>query len=567
MRAPSRASLAKLASTPQGGAPADLLPGRDSPHRARRRRPPLLWVIPALVTVAMVNLPLVYIFLRAGENGWAGWLATVWTPQSAALVGRSLGLVVAAVTVALGIALPAAWLVSRTDLPARRLWATLAALPLVFPSYVASFTMVAVLGPRGYLQGWLEPLGVTRLPEIAYGFSGALLVLALFTYPYVYLLLVAALRDLDPALEESARSLGAGPWRTFTTVVLPQLRPSIYAGSLLVALYTLSDFGAVSIVRYNTFTLSIMNAYRGLFDRSTAASLATLLATIALLLVAAEGVFNRRMRPHRSRPARPPTRLPLGRWRWPSLFALGTLSLFTLGIPVGVVGFWGLRALAYGNSLGDNSLSRAGNAVWCSLSVSIVAALAATALALPIAAWSVHRRGRWSRWVERLSYAGYALPGLVVALSLVFFTVRYARPLYQTVPLLALAYVVRFLPEATAAIRSAMAAIAPAFQEAARSLGRSQIHVLFTVTLPMILPGLLSGFALVFLTSMKELPATLLLRPTGFETLATEIWSHASEAIYSQAALPSLTLVLATAPPLYLLVIRPALRERPHLVR
>lgn len=524
---------------------------------APARRPPLLWAVPAVLTVVLVNLPLVYIFVRAGENGWGGWLETVWTPQTAALIGRSVALVVAAVAVALGIALPAAWLVVRTDLPARRLWATLAALPLVFPSYVASFTMVAVLGPRGYLQGWLEPFGVVRLPGIVYGFSGALIVLALFTYPYLYLLLVAALRDLDPALEESARSLGAGPWRTFVTVVLPQLQPSLFAGSLLVALYTLSDFGAVSIVRFNTFTLSIMNAYRGLFDRSAAAALATLLAVVALLLVAAEGYFTRRARPHRQRAARPPDRVRLGRWRWPSLFALGTLALFTLGVPVGVVGFWGVRGLIHGNSLG-----RAGDAVWSSLSVSIIAALAATALALPIAAWSVHGRSRWSRWVERLSYGGYALPGLVVALSLVFFSVRYARPIYQTLPLLALAYVVRFLPEATSAVRASMAAIAPAFQEVARSLGRTRFQVLYTVTLPMILPGLLSGLGLVFLTSMKELPATLLLRPTGFETLATEIWSHASEAIYSEAALPSLTLVLATAPPLYLLVIRPALRER-----
>jgi iron(III) transport system permease protein len=509
--------------------------------------------------VAVVNLPLVYIFLRAGENGWAGWLETVWTFQSATLVCRSLALVVATVTAALGIALPAAWLVSRTDLPGRRLWATLMALPLVFPSYVAAFTMVAVLGPRGYLQNWLEPLGISRLPAFAYGFSGALLVLTLFTYPYVYLLLVATLRNLDPALEESARSLGASPWSTFTSVVLPQLRPSLFAGSLLIALYTLSDFGAVSIVRFNTFTLSIMNAYRGLFDRSAAASLATLLAIVALVLIATEAFFSRQTRPHRNRPSRPPPCIPLGRWRWPSLFALGALSTFTLGIPMGVVGFWGLRALLQGNSLG-----KVGNAVWCSLSVSISAALVATVLALPIAAWSVRGQGRWSRWVERLSYAGYALPGLVVALSFVFFTVRYARPLYQTVPLLVLAYVVRFLPEAMAPIRSAMAAIAPAFQEAARSLGRTQSQVLWSVTLPMILPGLLSGFALVFLTSMKELPATLLLRPTGFETLATEIWSHASEAIYSQAALPSLTLVLATTPPLYFLVIRPALGKRPN---
>ena len=522
------------------------------------RRPPWIWALPALLTVALVNLPLVYIFLRAGENGLEGFRDTVFTPQTAALVGRSLLLVGASVTVALAVALPAAWLVVRTNLPARKLWATLAALPLVFPSYVSAFALVAFLGPRGYLQGWLEPLGVERLPDIAYGFSGALLALAFFTYPYVYLLLVAALRDLDPALEESARSLGAGPWRTFFTVILPQLRPSLLAGSLLVALYTLSDFGAVSIVRYNTFTLSIYNAYRGLFDRTAAASLATLLVVVTLVLVAAEGYFVRRQRPHRSRISRPPTKLSLGSWKWPSLFGLGALASFTLGIPMGVVGFWGVRGLIQGNSLG-----RVGDAVWSSLSVSVTAAILASVLALPIAAWAVRKGDPMALWVERLCYSGYALPGLVIALSLVFFTVRFARPLYQTLPILVFAYLVRFLPEAVAAVRSAMASVAPAFQEAARGLGRTPLQAMVTVTLPMILPGVLSGLGLVFLTSMKELPATLLLRPTGFETLATEIWSHASEAIYSEAALPSLTLLLATAPPLYFLIIRPALQERP----
>ena len=537
----------------------------ETPSTLRRRRrgegAPLVWVVPAVATAVLVNLPLVYIFLRAGEKGWGGWLEVVHTPQTVDLFGRSVALVVGSVLVAVAVSLPAAWLVARTDLPARRLWATLVALPLVFPSYVAAFSLVAVLGPRGYAQGWLEPLGVERLPELAYGFSGALLALAFFTYPYIYLLLVAALRDLDPALEESARSLGAGPWRVFFTVVLPQLRQPLFAGSLLVALYALSDFGAVSIVRYNTFTLSIYNAYRGLFDRTNAATLATLLVIFTLLLVALEAFATRRVAPHRARAARPPLVVSLGPWRWPGLLALGGLVLFTLGMPLGVVGYWGVRALIQGKDLG-----RVGEAVWSSLSVSLLAALAAVVLALPLAAWSVRGKSPWARWTERMAYSGYALPGLVIALSLVFFSVRYARPIYQTVPLLVLAYVVRFLPEAIAAVRSALVAISPLFEEAARSLGRTRMQVLRELTLPMALPGVLSGAGLVFLTSMKELPATLLLRPTGFDTLAIDIWSHASEAIYSKAALPALTLLLATAPPLYYLVIRPALKSRPRVV-
>ncbi len=516
-----------------------------------------MWTVPALGTALLVNLPLVYIFLRAGENGLEAWWTTVWTPLVAALLKRTILLVAGAVVLAVAVALPAAWLVVRTDLPGRRAWAVALALPLVVPSYVAAYCLVAVLGPRGHLQGLLEPFGVERLPELAYGYSGALLALGLYTYPYVYLLLVAALAHQDPALEESARSLGAGRWRSFRTVVLPQLRGPIYAGSLLVALYTLSDFGAVSIVRYNTFTLAIYNAYRGLFDRTAAAALSTVLVVLTLGLIAAEAALARRLRPHRRGPARPPHRVALGRWRWPATLGLGSFVALTLGIPVGVVGFWGVRALLAGRDLGS-----VGGDVLASLGVAAAAAVAAMALSLPIAVYSVRHPSRVSRTLERLTYSGYALPGLVIALALVFFTVRVAPALYQTVTLLVLAYLIRFLPQSTGATRATLAGLAPAFEEAARSLGRGPLAVLRTLVLPLILPGMLAGGALVFLTTLKELPATLLLRPIGFETLATEIWLHASEAIYSRASLPALVLLLVTAPPLYYLNIRPALAAR-----
>ncbi len=536
--------------------PARLLAGRSAPAA------PLAWVVPALAAATVVNLPLVYIFLRAGGQGGAAFAQAVWTPLVGALLARTLTLVAGAVAVAAVIALAAAWLVVRTDLPARRLWAVLLALPLVFPSYVAAFSTVAVLGPRGHLQGWLEPLGVERLPPLAYGFSGALLVMALFTFPYVYLPLVAAMRGLDPALEESARSLGAGRWRVFGGVVLPQLRGAFCAGSLLVALYVLSDFGAVSIVRYNTFTLSIYNAYRGLFDRTAAASLASVLVLLTLVLIGLEAWLARGQRPRPARAARASERIALGRWRWPCLAGLGLLALLALGVPCGVVAFWGVRG-ALAGAVGDGApVAQVAAPAVRSLGVSLAAAGSAVLVSVPIAAWSARHGGRLARVVERLTYAGFALPGLVIALALVFFAARHAPLLYQTLPLLVLAYVVRFLPQATAATRSAMAQVAPSLEEAARSLGRTPLQVLTSLTLPMILPGLAAGGALVFLTSMKELPATLLLRPIGFETLATEIWSHASEAIYSAASLPALVLLLVTAPPLYLLLIRPALAER-----
>lgn len=521
------------------------------------RRAPAALALPATAVAAAVNLPLVYVFVRSAEGGLGDYLGLVLSERTLGLVGSTLGLVAGVVALSLLLAVPLAWLVARTDLPGRRAWAVAGALPLVFPSYVSAFALVAVLGPRGYLQGWLAPLGVGRLPEWIYGYGGALAALALFTYPYTYLLAVAALRRLDPALEESSRVLGRGRWRTFFGVVLPQLRPALYAGSLLVALYTLSDFGAVSIVRYDTFTLSIYNAYRGLFDRTVAASLATVLVALTLALIVLESRLARNVRPAPVAGGRPPERVRLGRWRWPALGAVSALALVTLGLPLGVVLYWGARALALGNPLGA-----AGGAALGSIAVSLAAAVVAVALALPATAWAARHPSLPARLVERASHAGYALPGIVIALSLVFFVSRHLAPLYQTLALLVAAYVVRFLPEALAAARSAFAAVAPRLEEAARSLGRGPLAVLATLTLPLVRPGLAAGGGLVFLTAMKELPATLILRPIGFETLATRVWTAASEAIYSEAALPALLLVAVSTPPVYALIIRPALAER-----
>jgi iron(III) transport system permease protein len=524
--------------------------------RWRSGRPgysPLLAFV-ALATAAAVGAPLVYIVIRALGAGPERLWAAIASPLAIGLMGRTLALVVGVVALSAVIALPMAWLVSRTDLPFRRAWAVMGALPLVFPSYVAALALVATLGPRGYVSVWLESWLPIEVGNLVYGYSGALLALSLFTYPYVFLLLVAALRDLDPALEEGSRSLGVGRLRTFGGVVLPQLRPALYAGSLLVALYTISDFGAVSIARYNTFTLAIYNSYRALFDRSVAAALALVLVLLAAALIGGEAWLSRRLPPHRVRPSRAAEPVPLGRWRWPALLGLSAIAGLNLVLPTGVLLFWGGRAIRLGMPL-ESAWSPAVG----SLGVSVTAAIVAAALSVPIVVWGARYPSRLSLGVARLSSAGFALPGIVIALALVFFVTRYLLPLYQTLGLLIGAYVIRFLPEALAATRAAFSSLSPRFEEAARSLGSGQLETLRTLTLPLVRPGLLAGVGLVFLTAMKELPATLILRPTGFETLATRIWSTAAEGIYSQAALPGLLLVSVALAPTYLLVIRPAL--------
>jgi len=218
---------------------------------AARRAPLGLLALGAAVGAAAI-LPAAYLFVViAGDLSAA--LDTAFSSRALETLLRTALLSAAVVVASVAIALPIGWLTVRTDLPGRRLWTVLCTLPLVIPSYVGAYLLVAALGPNGMLQ---EALGVERLPSI-YGFTGAWLVLTLFTYPLVLIPLRATLRRIDPQLEDAARAMGRGPLEVFRTVVLPQLWPVIAAGSLLVALFTISDFGAVSILRYQTFTAEI----------------------------------------------------------------------------------------------------------------------------------------------------------------------------------------------------------------------------------------------------------------------------------------------------------------------
>jgi iron(III) transport system permease protein len=523
-----------------------------------RARAPLILILPALAAATLVSIPLLYIFIRALEGGWRSYLEALIAYDGGGLLARTLLLVAGVAALSLAIAVPMAWLVTRTDLPRRGAWALLGALPLIFPSYIAAFTLVAVLGPRGYLQQALATFGIGALPEIAYGYSGALLALALFTYPYLYLLLIVSFRESDPELEEASRVLGYGAWATFFRVLIPHARPALYGGTLLITLYTLSDFGAVSIVRYNTYTLAIYNAYRGLFDRSVAAALATALIVLTLAFIAAEVALLRRVRSASPRPRRALRQLPLGRWKLPSQIFLSSIVLLTVAVPVGTILHWGWRAILHQRGLGPVLIPAVS-----SIGVAVIAAAVAAALAIAPAVWSGRFRTRTAVVVEKLAAAGFALPGLVVALALVVFTLRFLPGIYQSLALLIAAYVVRFLPEAIAATRAAITSIPAELEEAARLLGRGPIGTMVSVTIPLMRRGILAGASLVFLTTMKELPATLILRPIGFETLATRIWTTASEGFYSETAAPALLLVLGSALPMYWFVIRPVLAERP----
>ena len=522
----------------------------QSVRNRRVASPPIAIVFPAVLVGLAMLLPLAYLAMRSIGASQEAW-ELLFRSQTADTLGRTALLVITVTASSVAIAVPMAWLTVRTDLPFRRIWSVLAILPLVIPSFVGAFLFISALGPKGLLQqALLGPLGIDRLPEI-YGLLGSTLTLALLSYPYVLLTVRGAMRNLDPALEESARSLGHGAWSTMFRVTLPQLRPALASGSLLVGLYALSDFGAVSLMRYPTFTWAIFQQYESAFDRTIAAVLSLALVGMAVSILLLEGYTRGRRSYHRTAAGatRPARMVHLGRWKWPALSLCAAVVLSALGLPIAILAYWLVRGV-----LAGEPLLILWGATFNSLFASGLAAVVAAAFSIPMAALVVRYPSKLSRILERASFTGYALPGIVVALALVFFGANYARPVYQTVWLLVFAYVVLFFPAALGATCASLRQVSPRLGEAAQGLGRNSIQVMLSVTVPLMRPGVLMGAALVFLVTMKELPATLILGPLGFKTLATSVWSASSEAFFAQAAAPALTLILLSSVPMAFLI-------------
>ena len=516
------------------------------PSRARRATPRWLWAIAIAVLVPVV-LPMLFLVaqvLSAGESAWS----TLFSTNTLADVVRSLLFTAAVTGSAATIGLASAWLTERTDIPFRHLWVVTVSLPLVIPSYVLALSYLSFFGPRGLFA---DATGLS-LPSVT-GAFGAWLALTISTYPYVYLMARAGLRRIDPALEEAARGLGAGPWRRFRTITLAQLRPAVGAGALLAALYTLSDFGAVSLMRFDAFTSVIYGQYQGRIDRTPAAVLSLVLVAIALLVIGAERRVRGRARYFTRRPQSRPPDAELSRAnRRIALGGLGLLVTTGLVLPVVVLAGWLGRGLA-----GDQIIDMRWGAVAGSLSGSLVAAAIAFLAGVPIVVLVVRHSTAATVWLRRAVLAIFSLPHITVAVAVVFFGARYLGSVYQTFTLLVIVYATLFLAQTTTAGEAALLQVNPHLEEAARSLGRGPIRTLREVTLPLMSRGLLAGAVLVFLTTMKELPATLLLRPTGFDTLAVRIWSTTTDLFYARAAAPALLLLAVSAAPMYLLVSRP----------
>ncbi len=493
------------------------------------------------VIVSVVLMPAAYLFIRglgAGQEG-IDYLLKARTLQ---VMGNSVGLVVSVTFFASLIAVPYAWLTSRSDLPWRRLWLVLGLLAMVIPSYLTAVTFTDAFGPKGILQSLLEPLGVDRLPGIK-GWFGATLTLTFVTFPYIVLPAQAALLHSDQALEEAGHSLGLNRFQVFRKITLPQLRPALSAGMLMAALYTLSDFGAVAVMRFNVFTRAIFiqtESFR--MDKASALALALIGITFSLLL--AQSFVQHRGRHYRigvgaARALQPAH---LGKWKYPAMLFCGAVIFIGIIIPLLVLFSW-----LIGRHLTNPVTAPMAELMRNTVSVSAAAALAATLAAFPLALLAMRSSNALNRWLVNLAYTGNALPGIVIALALVFFASQNMLSLYQTLPLLILGYVIRYLPLSIGATQSAFAQINPHFEEAGRSLGLSAWETLARITIPLARSGIIAGLALVFLNVMKELPITLILRPIGFRTFATRIWSAYDEAFLSSIALPGLLLTAASA--------------------
>ena len=498
---------------------ASLWPGR------LRRRSGRGWpvVVASVLIAAALLAPLVLVVLDVRSTGWAEIHRALLRQRSLMLLEHTVALCAVVSALASVIGTGAAWLTERTSLRARRLWTVLLVLPVAIPDFVVGYAWHS-FAPR------IAPM------------LGATIVMTLGTYPLVYLPVAAALRRADPTLEETARGLGVGRLATFARVTLPLVAPAVLGGAILAMLTVISEYGAFEILRFQTFTTEIFSEFQ--FNAAAAGALSIPLVALGLLALFAEQLVPRRAIAA-SAPRRAPRPLALGRMTIPAYLGLGGLIGLGVAVPIGTVVYW----MASSQRTTLPATATVGAALGSTVMYAAWGALIAVVAAIPVAMLTFRRRSAARTALERSTYVTKALPGVVIALSLVFFATRYAYGLYQTSTLLVIAYAILNFPLALVCLRASVAQIPPRLPEVGRSLGRGPIAVFARVTLPLLAPGLLAGFCLVFLTAATELTATLVLAPIGVQTLSTQFWAFQENASYGAAAPYALVMVgLAIVP-------------------
>ncbi|WP_183093067.1 ABC transporter permease [Nocardioides stalactiti] len=484
-----------------------------------------------LAVAGLALVPLGYVLATTAELGPKEATDFLWRPRIGELLWNTVRLLVAGVVASTVLGVAGAWVVERTDVPGRGWWHGVLCAPLAVPAFV-----------NGY--GWVSTTHAVQ------SYGGAVMVVTLSYFPLVYLPTVAALRRLDPAVEEVATSLGRSGWSVFLRVTLPAVSPAVLGGALLVGLHLLAEYGALALLNYPTLTTAVLQQYATVFNGPEATLLALVLVSFCLLLLGIEAVLRGHRRRARvgSGTSGEPVRIPLGRYRWPVVAALTGVAVWALGVPLGALVRWLLRGSTTGIEVGELVQASA-----TTLVLAFAGGVAATLVAVPVVWLAVRHRGLITTAIERSVYTASAMPGIVIALALVTVSIRVVQPLYQTVVVLLVGYTILFLPRAVVSVRSTFELVPPGLEDVARNLGCTGPQVARRVTLPLVLPGLTAATALVALAVATELTATLLLAPTGTDTLATQFWSQASSIAYGAAAPYALALVLLSVPSTWLL--------------
>ena len=489
-------------------------------RRAGANSPPALLRGAAIMSAGLVLVPIGLTIANACAGGWRLAVSLLWRPLVGELLFNTLALIVVVCVLCAGIGTLLAWLIERTDLPGRSIWAPLAVVPLTIPAFVSSYTWLSIS------------------PAFA-AFDGAVLVVTAAYYPFVYLPVSAALRGMDPALEETARSLGLNLWQVFWRVILPQLRPALMGGTLLVALNTLVEFGAFALLRYRTFTTTIYGTYRAGFFGAEPALLAMVLLCLCSLCLLAEVLARGKARQY-GRLARgvrhSPWRYGLGGWRFAALAFPAGVGAIAVFVPLVTIMFWMTMPTDAATTVAGSSFWSLLATSWSSISLGLEASALCLVLALPLAVLAVRYPGLFPTILERCAYLAQGLPGIVVALALISFTVHHLFPLYQSRFLLILAYSILFLPLALVNVRAAFMQAQLRLEDMAHSLGLGWFATLWRVTLPLAAPGLGAAACMVFISVVTELTTTLLMAPIGTWTLATELWADTSTIAFAAAA-------------------------------
>jgi iron(III) transport system permease protein len=488
----------------------------------------LLLLVPAVLVLLAMLVPLAYLAVRGMQAEYQEVVRLIWRPRNLELLINTLALTGGVLALGSLLAWPLAWLVTRTTLPGRSLVTALAMVPLAIPGYVMAYALLGIGGHYGVLARVFS-LQIANIQ----GYWGAVLALSLYTYPYLFLNLRSAFLGLDGSLEESAQSLGCNRFEILRKIVFPHLLPAVLAGYLVVGLYVLGDFGVIALMRFDVFSSAIYNQYAGAYDRIYAAWLSLMLLALALSFVLMEGFLLRRKRLASvgSGSLRPPSLFRLKKTLPLAFLFLALVFGASIGLPLAMLGYWLF--------IEPPALSVFLQVPWTflrSASAALPAAVLAVLFAFPLCYLAVRYPSRLSSLCERSAYIGYALPPLTLALALVFFAMQTAFFLYQSLLLLIIAWTIATLVLAMGPIRSTLLQMRPNLEEAAYALGYSPSATFFHVLFPRLRRGMVAGMVLVFLFCMKELPITLLLSPTGFNTLAVSVFTRTVESMMAEAA-------------------------------